>query len=54
MLKYSLPKSDSKLLSEFLFIVHGNPDNNLELLCRCLPLYAWATIGRHQKAQSTL
>jgi hypothetical protein len=26
-------QSDSKLLSEFLFIGHRNPDNNLESLC---------------------
>jgi hypothetical protein len=26
-------ESDSKLLSEFPFIGHGNPDNNLESVC---------------------
>jgi hypothetical protein len=28
-----LVKADSKLLWEFTFIRHGNPDNNIESLC---------------------
>jgi hypothetical protein len=31
-------QSDSKLLSAFMFIVHGNPYNNLESYITCLLL----------------
>lgn len=33
LLKYTEVHSDAKLLSEFLFIGHGNPDNNSESPC---------------------